>query len=297
MNKAKEDFLNYLKYQRGYSSYTILNYDEDIVEFYDFLNNNKLEFKDVTYKVIRSYLMKLHDLSYKRTTISRKISSLRSFYKYLAKESVIADNPFLLVSLPKKEKKLPSFLYYNELEDLFKIPNMNEPLGQRNRLILELLYATGIRVGELVKIKLTDIDFNNRIVRITGKGNKMRDVIYGDYCKDILNIYLNDGYLKLSSNEKNQYLILNNRGGKITERSIRYIIDNIIKSTSLKKHVTPHTIRHTFATHMLESGADLLTVQELLGHESLSTTQIYTHVTNERLRNVYLQAHPRAKEK
>lgn len=297
MNDAKQRFLDYLNYERGYSPYTILNYDEDILEFFDFLNINNIEYRTVTYKTIKSYLMSLHNLSYKRTTISRKISSLRTFYKYLAKENVVEDNPFLLVSLPKKEKKLPSFLYYNELDDLFKIPDLSNELGQRNRLILEMLYATGIRVGELVTIKITDIDLNNRIIRITGKGNKMRDVIYGEYCRDILNLYLNDGYLKISKNKNNPYLILNNRGGQITERAIRYILDDIIKKTSLKKHVTPHTIRHTFATHMLESGADLLTVQELLGHESLSTTQIYTHVTNERLRNVYLHAHPRAHEK
>jgi integrase/recombinase XerC len=201
-----------------------------------------------------------------------------------------------LVSLPKKEKKLPSFLYYNELDDLFKIPNMNAPLGQRNRLILELLYATGVRVSELVSIKIKDIDMKERIIRITGKGNKMRNVIYGEYCQTVLNVYLDDGYNKLLGKKSSEYLILNSHGSEITGRAIRYIINDIIKHTCLKKHVTPHTLRHTFATHMLESGADLLTVQELLGHESLSTTQIYTHVTNEHLRDVYLKAHPRAHE-
>lgn len=297
MNKDKLAFLKYLEYQRGYSQNTIINYGEDIDEFFIFLQDNKLAHNKINYQNIRPYLMKLHDLKYKRTTISRKVSSLRSFYKYLSKENIIDDNPFLLVSLPKKEKKLPSFLYYNELEDIFKIPNMDEPLGQRNRLILEMLYATGIRVGELVTIKKEDIDTYNCIIRITGKGNKMRNVMYGEYCKDIMNIYLNDGYLKLLNNKTSDYLILNSRGGQITTRAIRYIIDDIIKLSSLKKHISPHTLRHTFATHMLESGADLLTVQELLGHESLSTTQIYTHITNEHLRSVYLHAHPHAHEK
>ncbi|MDD4644186.1 MAG: tyrosine recombinase XerC [Bacilli bacterium] len=297
MQKHILNFLKYLKYERGYSKNTIINYENDINEFLSFLDENNLNFKTLTYQNIRPYLMKLHDLKYERSTISRKISSLRSFYKYLSKENIIKDNPFLLVSLPKKDKKLPSFLYYNELEDLFDIPDMNTPLGQRNRLIIELLYATGIRVGELVNIKLDDIDLYNRIIRITGKGNKMRDIIFSDYCKKIMNIYLNDGYLKLLKNKKSDYLILNNHGDQITTRAIRYILNNIIKNTSLKKHVSPHTLRHTFATHMLEAGADLLTVQELLGHESLSTTQIYTHITNEHLRTIYLKTHPRAREK
>lgn len=297
MEKHILTFMKYLQYERGYSSNTIINYKTDINEFNFFLNENKLNFKFLTYQQIKLYLMKLHDLKYKRSTISRKISSLRSFYKYLVIHNIIKDNPFLLVSLPKKDKKLPSFLYYNELEDLFDIPDMNTPLGQRNRLIIELLYATGIRVSELVNIKIDDIDFYNRIIRIIGKGNKMRDIIFSDYCKKIMNIYLNDGYLKLLKNRPNNYLILNNRGEQISDRAIRYILNNIIKYTSLKKHISPHTLRHTFATHMLDAGADLLTVQKLLGHESLSTTQIYTHVSNERLRDVYLKSHPRASDK
>ncbi len=297
MNNYLEKFIKYLRFERGYSENTIINYKEDIKEFISYLSDNQIVYNKLTYQGIKPYLMKLHEFKYKRSTISRKISSLRSFYKYLTVEDIIDDNPFLLVSLPKKEKKLPSFLYYNELEDLLVVPNMDNPLGQRNRLILELLYATGIRVGELIQIKMNDIDLHNRIISVTGKGNKMRNVIFGDCCKDIMNIYLKDGYLKLLNNKKCDHLILNNRGNQITERAIRYIINNLIKETSLKKHISPHTIRHTFATHMLESGADLLVVQELLGHESLSTTSIYTHVTNERLRSIYLKAHPRAHKK
>jgi integrase/recombinase XerC len=297
MKKYLESFLKYLKINKGYSDNTTLNYEIDINEFDDYLNESKLKFDDIDYQHIKPYLMKLHDLNYKRATISRKLSSLRSFYKYLSKNGITKDNPFLLVSLPKKEKKLPSFLYYNELDDILHIPNMDEPLGERNRLILELLYATGVRVSELVHIRLSDIDSSKKSIRINGKGNKDRDVIYGDYCKDIMNIYLNDGYLRLLNNKKCDYLIVNNRGSNITERAIRYIINDIIEASAIKKHISPHTLRHTFATHLIESGADLLTVQELLGHESLSTTQIYTHITNEHLRNVYLHSHPRAHEK
>jgi integrase/recombinase XerC len=297
MRKYIERFLNYLKINKGYSDNTTLNYEVDILEFNEYIIEYKINFKTLNYQEIKPYLLKLHNMKYKRSTISRKLSSLRSFYKYLTKENVVYDNPFILVSLPKKEKKLPSFLYYNELDDILHIPDISTPLGLRNRLILELLYATGIRVSELVKIKIKDIDTNQKSIRINGKGNKDRDVLYGDYCKDILNIYLNDGYLRLLNNKKCDYLILNNRGNSITERAIRYIIDKIIDDSAMKKHVTPHTIRHTFATHLLDNGADLLTVQELLGHESLSTTQIYTHITNERLRSVYLKSHPRAHQK
>jgi integrase/recombinase XerC len=297
MRKYIERFLNYLKINKGYSDNTTLNYEVDILEFNEYIIEYKINFKTLNYQEIKPYLLKLHNMKYKRSTISRKLSSLRSFYKYLTKENVVYDNPFILVSLPKKEKKLPSFLYYNELDDILHIPDISTPLGLRNRLILELLYATGIRVSELVKIRIKDIDTNQKSIRINGKGNKDRDVLYGDYCKDILNIYLNDGYLRLLNNKKCDYLILNNRGNSITERAIRYIIDKIIDDSAIKKHVTPHTIRHTFATHLLDNGADLLTVQELLGHESLSTTQIYTHITNERLRSVYLKSHPRAHQK
>lgn len=300
IDKLPTDVINFSKYlaaERGYSDNTINGYLTDIIEFFDFIKLNDIKYKNVTYQNIKAYLMTLHDLKYQRSTIARKISALRRFYRYLCKENIIKDNPFELVSLPKKEKKLPSFLYNSELEDLFEIPKINTPLGQRNRLILELLYATGIRVGELVNIKNEDIDFFNKSIRVTGKGDKMRIVMYGEYCEDIMQQYLNDGYLKLLNDRKSDYLIVNNRGSKITERAIRYIINDLIKKSSLKKHISPHTLRHTFATHMLESGADLLTVQELLGHESLSTTQIYTHVTNERLREVYLHAHPRAREK
>lgn len=296
MEKEFNLFYNYLKIEKGYSDNTIINYTIDINEYNNYLKDNYLSFNNINYNDLKPYLMMLHNLKYKRSTISRKISSLRTLYKYFVRENISLDNPFLLVSLPKKEKKLPSFLYANELESILEIPLIDNSLGIRNRLILELLYATGMRVGELVNIKLSDIDLSNRIIKVVGKGNKMRQVIYGKYCQEIMDLYLKDAYLKILKDKKTDYLIINNRGDHLSERAIRYIINDIINKTSLKKHVSPHTLRHTFATHMLESGADLLIVQELLGHESLSTTQIYTHVTNERLRNIYLKTHPRARK-
>ena len=232
---------------------------------------------------------------YEKKTISRHISTLRSFYKYLVNENIISKNPMLLISNPKLDKKLPNFLYYDELEILLNIPDKETILGLRDALILEMLYSTGIRVSELINIKLKDINFSDKKILILGKGSKERYVLYGNTLKQILDLYLKNSRQKLNKNS--EYLILNKNGNKITDRGVRLIISNILKKGELDYHVSPHTLRHTFATHMLDNGADLKSVQELLGHSNLSTTQVYTHITNERLRSVYLKTHPRAKEK
>ena len=177
---------------------------------------------------------------------------------------------------------------------MFNIPDLSTPLGQRDRLILEMLYATGVRVGELVSIKISDIDLGRRNIIILGKGNKERFVTYGEYCEDSLKEYLNDGRLSLNT-KGSDYLFLNNNGGQLTERGVRFILDKIIKQTGINKSISPHMIRHSFATHLLNAGSDLLTVQKLLGHESIKATQIYTHVTTDRLKEVYYKSFPRAK--
>lgn len=292
-----DEFLENIEYQRGYSENTIINYENDIEEFISFLKKEGIEkLKDVDYGIVRFYLMELYNKKFSRNSVSRKLSSLRSFFKFLHAKNKIEMNPFSLVSSPKKEKRLPKFLYNEDIEKIFEVPDTKKSLGQRDYLILELLYDTGIRVGELVNIKLNDIDFSNRTIRILGKGNKERIVLFGVYLDDILNLYLNDGRKEILKDNNNEYLILNGHGNNITTRGVRLIIENIIKKACIKTHATPHTLRHTFATHLLENGADLLTVKELLGHSTLSSTQVYTHVTNERLRNVYLHSHPRAKE-
>ena len=298
MEELLSRFLENIEYQRGYSEHTILNYENDIEEFFKFLEKENIEkIKDVDYSIVRIYLMDLYNKKYSRNTSARKLSSLRSFFKYLHQEQIVDSNPFTLISSPKKEKRLPKFLYNEELEKIFAVTDDNPSLEQRNKVILELLYDTGIRIGELINIKLTDIDFSNKNIKILGKGNKERIVLFGAYLEDYMDNYINDGRLKLLNNKNCEYLILNARGEKITTRGVRLIIENIIKKACINTHVTPHTLRHTFATHLLENGADLLTVKELLGHSSLSSTQVYTHVTNERLRSVYLHSHPRAHEK
>lgn len=294
MNIDIKKFLDYILRQKKYSLNTYKNYEIDIMEFFSYLKEEKKDYKDVSYDFIKGYLMVLYNRKLSRSTISRKLSALRSFYKYLFNQDIINTNPFDYVSTPKKEKKLPNYLGVIELETIFNIPDLNTSLGQRNRLILELLYATGIRVGELVNIKLSDIDLNRKEIRILGKGNKERIDLFGEYCLDYINLFINDGRAKIinKNNSSCDYLIINNRGNKITTRAVEQIINDIVKKASIKKHVSPHMLRHSFATHLLNNGCDILTVKELLGHESLESTQIYTHVSNERLREVYLKCHP-----
>lgn len=295
--KEVNDYLDYLQYEKNYSKYTILNYKDDIEEFIDYIESEGLEFKDIVYSDIRFYLMYLKDNKHDdNSSIDRKLSSLRGFYKYLANNNIVQTNVFSLVNGVKKAKKLPRFFEYNELEELFNACNLDNALGQRDRLILEMLYATGVRVGELVNVKIEDIDESSRTILILGKGNKERYVTYGDYCSEILDLYLKEGYAKLNINNS-PYLFLNSKGGRISDRGIRYILDQIIKKTSIKKNISPHMIRHSFATHLLNAGADLLSVQKLLGHESIKATQIYTHVTTDRLKEVYFKNFPRAKKK
>ena len=289
-----EDYLKYLKYQKNYSEDTISSYKKDITEFLDFLNIESLELLDIRYEDIRFYLMHLDSHKNKSSTVSRKLSSQRNFYNYLLNENKIKVNPFTLVKMPKKDKNLPRFFYYNELEQLFEVSDLTTSLGQRNRLLLEILYASGIRVSELVNIKVKDI--KGLDIKVLGKGNKERIVIIGEYAKEILDLYLDNGYKKLNIKDL-EFLFLNNNGNKLTTRGVRYILDKIIADTSIGKKISPHMLRHSFATHLLNEGCDILSVQELLGHSSLSATSIYTHVTFDRLKEVYYKAHPRAKIK
>lgn len=297
MKDVLNKFVIYLKDEKNYSDYTITNYSIDIEEFYIFLKKENItRLQDVDYKILRKYLNYMTENKYSNKTISRKLSSLRTFFKYLVKKEIINDNPIILISNPKEEKKLPKYLNYGEIEKILEIPNKETTLGLRNACILEILYSTGIRVSELVNLKIRDIDFYNKKIRVLGKGNKERIVLFGNRCENLLERYIKESRAILNK-KKVEYLFLNNLGQNISVRSIENIIDKIEKEACLKFSISPHVFRHTFATHLLDNGADLNSVKELLGHENLNTTAIYTHVSNERLRKVYLECHPRARGK
>jgi len=291
--KYVDKYLEYLKVNKKYSDNTILSYQEDILEFYNVINKKNV---DITEKEIRTYLTYLYDKKYNRNSISRKLSGVRNFYNYLYNNDIVSENYFIDIHNPKKIKGLPNYLKEEEVDKLFDIPDINNPLGQRNLLILEMLYATGVRVSELVNIKIKDINIYNNSIKIIGKGSKMRIVFFGSFCKKSLDIYLEDGRKKLNKKDC-EYLFLNKNGNKLSDRMVRNILDDLIIKAGIDKNVYPHMIRHTFATDMLKSGADLMTVKELLGHENIDTTSIYTHVTDEQIRTIYNNCHPRAKER
>lgn len=295
MEKNIISFLKYLRIEKNYSSLTIINYGKDLKVFLKFLEEKKVNnYNEIDYQFIRKFLEFLYEEEYSKKTIARHISSLRSFFKYLLKENIIKNNPMILISNPKLDKKLPKYLYYEEMEKILSIPDRSTPLGMRDLTILEMLYSTGVRVSELVNIKIEDIDFNEKTIKILGKGNKERIVLYSK----VLSNYLDDYLIKRSTFKPNHnYLFINKFGNKLTDRGVRLIIDNILKKGAVNFHISPHMIRHTFATHLLDNGADLKCVQELLGHKNLSSTQIYTHISNEHLRKVYLETHKRKVDK
>lgn len=283
--------------ERHYSLQTKQAYEDDVTHFLEFLEETgNSDYLTITFQDARIYLAYLHDKEYSRNTISRKISSLRSFYQFLIKNEWIQDNPFSYIQMKKKKQKLPSFLYEKELMILFESASGEKPLDSRNRAILELLYATGIRVSECVGIELSDIDMDHSIVLINGKGGKQRYVPFGSFCHDALVEYLSTTRKELMEkyHETHQRLFINHRGQPLTAKGVQYILDQLIKQSSLTTNIHPHIFRHTFATHLLDNGADMRTVQELLGHSSLSSTQIYTHVTTSALQKNYRNFHPRA---
>ena len=291
-------FLDHLRYERNYSERTITSYRIDLLQFEEFLKgeDENNEFTTVDADLIRGWVVSLMDEKCKPASVNRKLSSLRSFYHFLIRDGKMTVNPMSKVVGPKKTKPLPVFLREDEMSRLLdEIPFEESFEGFRDRLILEMFYSTGIRLSELINIKISDIEKKNRIIKIIGKGNKERYVFFSNECVNYLNAYLEDSRPYL--NRKNsEYLFLNNTGDKLTAAGIQYIVKKILDSSGLSVKLTPHVLRHTFATHMLNEGANLMTVKELLGHSNISTTGIYTHVSNEQLRKTYLSSHPRARK-
>jgi len=296
MEEYIEKFLEVLEYEKKYSINTISSYERDLRGFLEYLSSHKKDFKTLNYNDVTDYLIYMNSLKLSSSSVNRHLSSIRSFYDYLLIEHVVVASPFKLVSGPKKEKKLPNYLQYQEFIDLINACD-ETALGVRNRMILELLFATGIRVSEAVNIKIKDIDFKNREIRILGKGKKMRVVYFNKTCQEVMSKYVIEARQELLKGKKCEYLLVNHLGNNLTRRGVAEILEKLILKSSLKHKISPHTLRHTFATLMLNEGMDIREVQELLGHERLSTTNIYTHVSNEELRRVYLNNHPRAHKK
>ncbi len=292
MNDLKK-YEEYLLYEKKYPLNTVNSYISDISFFLSYISSMNKKVTDVDKNIVRNYLKILSDLKYNNSTIARKLSSLRSYFAYLLANKKIKNNIFNLINNPKKEKKLPNFLTYQEFEDLiFSIDN-NDIYAKRNKLILELLLASGLRVSELVNIKLEDIDINNKSIRVVGKGSKERIVYFNLHTETSLKDYLDNSRSKLLKNRKSSYLFINNKSTKLTREGVFEIINKIATKANIKHHLSPHVLRHTFATFLLNEGADIRSVQTLLGHESLSTTQIYTHITSDALKSEYLKRFPR----
>lgn len=291
IEEAINKFLEYLEKELNYTKMTIIDYQEDLNLFANYINNNKLNYLNLTKNDIIMYLKYLDSKKYCNKSISRFLSSLRHFYTYLVEIKLIEENIFKRIRNPKVEKKLPNYLNVLEVDDLLKLLKEDTKENIRNKCLVELLYSTGIRVSEASNIKLKDIDMNNMTIRVFGKGRKERIAYFGYSLKDILKKYLKVRSEFFKKGEID-YLFVNSIGGKLSRQSIENIFSNISKMEGVKHKLSPHTLRHSYATHLLNDGADLRSVQELLGHENLNTTEIYTHVSNERLKEEYLKYHP-----
>ncbi len=284
-------YLDYIKDVRNYSENTIIGYETELKKFENYLKKTNIDYKKITKEEIWQYLKYLDDQNYEKRSIAKHITAIRSFYDFLKSENKIEFNIFKTIRNPKIDKTLPNFLNYEELATLLDFNNAKTPWEIEERCIFEMLYATGLRVSELSNIKLKDVDVTNRSIKVMGKGSKERIVYFGKHAKKAYEDYMNvrDQLLKKDL----EYVFVNKIGGKLSRSSIEQIFLKRAKKISLEHHISPHTLRHTFATHILENGADIRTVQELLGHEKLGTTQIYTHLTSDYLKEEYRKKLPR----
>ncbi|MBN1974031.1 MAG: tyrosine recombinase XerC [Sedimentisphaerales bacterium] len=324
------EFLDYLKFERRFSEHTAKCYGADLIQFGDFVNgtpgdgnheHNSISFAhhehdngqatalathvdinrimmSIDTDTVRSYLSHLNEKEYSKATVARKLATLRSFYKFLVKRNYISSNPIIAVRTPKQDKKLPRFLEYEEVKRLLETPPVNTWLGARDKAIMETLYSTGVRVSELVALNMEDIDFLGEVIHVRGKGKKERIAPIGTSALQTIQHYMEyrNKRAQNNSNFDAKVLFVNKHGKRLSTRSVRRKMDKYLKMAGLDPAISPHTLRHSFATHMLNNGADLRSVQELLGHQSLSTTQVYTHLTTARLKEVYDNAHPRNDE-
>lgn len=305
MQKHIDDFMKHLKYERNASPHTLRNYESDLIQFYDYVappdehdQRRAVNVRDIDHLTVREYMGKLYDLKKKKSSIHRKVASLRTFFNFLCREGVMEMNPAKLVATPRVERTLPNHLTIEQMIRFIETPDLETLLGKRDRAMLELLYASGLRVSELVGLNITDIDFTNQTVRVKGKGRKERIVPFGQHALKALQEYLIvRGELLVEADEDKRdpaAMFFNYQGTRINPRSVGRMVDKYVKMCADVHHISPHSLRHSFATHLLDAGADLRAIQEMLGHVRLSTTQKYTHVSTDKLMEVYDKAHPKA---
>lgn len=293
-----EDFKSYILIEKNFSEHTAKAYCSDVLGFILWIGDDSCE--QVNFSKVREYLHFIQKFNYKKNTVARKIASIRTFYKFLYRERKVDTNPAMNLNAPKRSKSLPKFLTPDEIENILNNVKIETPSGYRNRAILELLWATGMRVSELAGLNFGDLNLNNNEIRVFGKGAKERIILVTDRAKSYLERYIDTarplipkGY-KVPDKSENSPVFINNTGFRLQTKTIRNVINDIVEKIELPKKVTPHVFRHSFATHLIENGADLRIVQELLGHASISNTQIYTHVSTQHLKDVYNETHPRA---
>ncbi len=307
MQKVFEDYLNYLAVERSFSQYTVRNYRSDLLGnnqrgvpkgFFQYLRlKNIKSLNDVNRQIVRDYISYLMQQNITKRSISRKLSAVRSFFSYLSQQEIIKENPLMLATAPRMDRRLPEYLTIQELKRLLEAPGADNPQGMRDSAILELIYASGMRLSELAGLNADQVKLDSGEIKVVGKGSRERVVLIGEMAIEAIKRYLRDGRPRLVYPKKDtSALFLNRYGTRISGRMIQKTLNRYAAKAGIKKHVYPHLLRHSFATHMLDGGADLRVVQELLGHANLGTTQIYTHVSQGQARKVYYSAHPMARQ-
>jgi len=294
MNKELSQFLASLKHEKNASPHTIASYKRDLLQLANYLEERKVKLREIDNVVLRGFLAKLQEKKNKKSTVARKLAAIRSFLQFCMKKKWLEDNPAKVVATPKQEIHVPSFLSEDEMAKFLDLPQSDQPLDLRDKAVLELLYATGMRVSELAGLNLDNVNFSERLVRVRGKGKKERIVPFGRKAEESLAFYIRGRPQINKGNIEEKVLFLNYRGERLSSRSVERIVDRYIRLTAIRRKISPHSLRHSFASHLLSRGADLRVIQELLGHESLATTQKYTHIDLRQLLEVYRKSHPRS---
>lgn len=294
MRKEISQFLASLKHEKNASPHTIASYKRDLLQLAGYLEERKVVLKEIDNVILRGFLARLQENQNKKSTVARKLAAIRSFFQFCIKKKWLEDNPAKAVATPKQEKHVPSFLSEDEMAQFLDLPQTTQPLDLRDKAALELLYATGMRVSELAGLNLDDLNFSERLIRVRGKGKKERIIPFGKKAEGSLTFYIRSRPQINKGNIEAKALFLNYRGERLSSRSVERIVDKYIRVTALRRKISPHSLRHSFASHLLSRGADLRVIQELLGHESLATTQKYTHLDLRQLLEVYKKSHPRS---